>query len=89
MTKSFNREDRQWFVKLKKDICVFVPNAFRFSSAVTSQVPTSWYAGFYGIPEDMIAQANLWALTCTAKALIGSSTTNSYQLLDWLFISQT
>ncbi|KAK0191779.1 hypothetical protein F5146DRAFT_1198324 [Armillaria mellea] len=38
-------ESGQWFFKLKKGACVFIPKAFTFSRTVTGQVPTGWYAG--------------------------------------------
>ncbi|KAJ3567004.1 hypothetical protein NP233_g6647 [Leucocoprinus birnbaumii] len=57
-------EDGQWFAKLKKGACVYVPKAFKFSRTVAGQIPTGWHAGRYGIPEDIIAQTDrvtLWA----------------------------
>ncbi|KAJ3741075.1 hypothetical protein EV360DRAFT_90379 [Lentinula raphanica] len=51
-------EGGQWFFKLKKGACVFVPKSFSFSCKVASQIPTGWYAGRYGLPEDIIAQTD-------------------------------
>ena len=51
---------------------VLVPKTFKFSRTVAGQIPTGWDAGRYGIPADIIAQADratLWALVCTAEAL--------------------
>jgi len=84
-------EDGQWFVKLKKGACVFAPKAFKFSRTVAGQVPTGWHAGRYGIPEDIIAQtdrATLWALTCTAEALISSGITDPYELYEHMHPSE-
>ncbi|KAG6813968.1 hypothetical protein H0H92_005223, partial [Tricholoma furcatifolium] len=76
-------EGGQWFAKLKKGACIFVPKAFKFSRTVAAQVPTGWHAGRYGIPDDIIAQtdrATLWALVCTAEALNMSGITDPYEL---------
>ncbi|KAJ7019830.1 fatty acid synthase [Mycena alexandri] len=58
-------EGGQWFFKLKKGALVFVPKSFSFNRTVAGQIPTGWHAGRYGIPDDIIAQADratLWAL---------------------------
>ncbi|KAF8896473.1 fatty acid synthetase alpha subunit [Infundibulicybe gibba] len=76
-------EGGQWFAKLKKGACVFVPKAFKFSRTVAGQIPTGWDAGRYGIPDDIVAQtdrATLWALVCTAEALNMSGITDPYEL---------
>ena len=58
---------------------------FKLSYTVTSQIPTGWDAGRYGIPADIIAQtdrATLWALVCTAEALTQSGITDPYELYE-------
>ncbi|KAI5885432.1 uncharacterized protein SCHCODRAFT_01176814 [Schizophyllum commune H4-8] len=58
-------EEGQWFAKLKKGACVYVPKVFKFSRTVAGQIPTGWSAGCYGIPDDIVAQTDrvtLWAL---------------------------
>ncbi|KAJ6477506.1 fatty acid synthase, partial [Mycena sanguinolenta] len=75
-------EGGQWFFKLKKGALVFVPKSFSFSRTVAAQIPTGWHAGRYGIPDDIIAQADratLWALVCTAEALNMSGITDPYE----------
>jgi len=50
---------------------------------VAGRIHTGWYAGRYGIPEDIIAQTDrvaLWALTCIAEAPISSGITDLYEL---------
>ncbi|KAG6910835.1 hypothetical protein DXG01_007150 [Tephrocybe rancida] len=84
-------ESGQWFAKLKKGACVFVPKAFKFSRTVAAQVPTGWDAGRYGIPDDIIAQtdrATLWALVCTAEALNMSGITDPYELYKHMHPSE-
>ncbi|KAF8632253.1 hypothetical protein AX15_002000 [Amanita polypyramis BW_CC] len=84
-------EGGQWFVKLKKGACVFVPKAFSFSRTVAGQIPTGWNAGRYGIPDDIIAQtdrATLWALVCTADALNNSGITDPYELYEHVHPSE-
>ncbi|KAJ7917113.1 hypothetical protein B0H13DRAFT_2444648 [Mycena leptocephala] len=71
-------EGGQWFFKPKKGALVLVPKSFSFSRTVAGQIPTRWHAGRYGIPDDIIAQADratLWALchvvgaACTYESL--------------------
>ncbi|RDB25744.1 Fatty acid synthase subunit alpha [Hypsizygus marmoreus] len=84
-------ESGQWFAKLKKGACVFVPKAFKFSRTVAGQIPTGWDAGRYGIPDDIIAQtdrATLWALVCTAEALNMSGITDPYELYQHIHPSE-
>jgi fatty acid synthase subunit alpha len=76
---------------LKKGACVFVPKAFKFSRTVAGQIPTGWYAGRYGIPEDIIAQTDrctLWALVCTAEALNNAGITDPYELYKYMHPSE-
>lgn len=84
-------EAGQWFFKLKKGACVYVPKAFKFSRTVAGQIPTGWHAGRYGIPDDIIAQTDrctLWALVCTAEALNASGITDPYELYQHVHPSQ-
>ncbi|KAF5337956.1 hypothetical protein D9757_014846 [Collybiopsis confluens] len=84
-------EGGQWFFKLKKGACVFVPKAFSFSRKVASQIPTGWYAGRYGIPDDIIAQTDpvaLWNLVSTAEALNMSGITDPYELYQHVHPSE-
>ncbi|KAF9062802.1 hypothetical protein BDP27DRAFT_1368514 [Rhodocollybia butyracea] len=79
-------EGGQWFFKLKKGACVFVPKAFSFSRKVASQIPTGWHAGRYGIPDDIIALTDpvtLWNLVCTAEALNMSGITDPGRNVAW------
>ncbi|KAJ3916064.1 fatty acid synthase [Lentinula edodes] len=84
-------EGGQWFFKLKKGACVFVPKSFSFSRKVASQIPTGWYAGRYGLPEDIIAQTDqvtLWNLVSTAEALNMSGITDPYELYQHVHPSE-
>ncbi|KAF8907276.1 fatty acid synthase [Gymnopilus junonius] len=84
-------EGGQWFAKLKKGACVFVPKAFKFSRTVASQVPTGWHAGRYGIPDDIIAQVDrttLWALVSTIEAFNASGFTDPYELYEHMHPSE-
>ncbi|KAG8716660.1 3-oxoacyl-[acyl-carrier-protein] synthase [Ceratobasidium sp. 394] len=77
------QESGEYYVKLKKGARVLVPKAFRFDRLVAGQIPTGWDAGRYGIPQDIISQTDrtaLWALVCTAEALIMSGITDPYEL---------
>ncbi|KAJ3783459.1 fatty acid synthase [Lentinula aff. detonsa] len=84
-------EGGQWFFKLKKGACVFVPKSFSFSRKVASQIPTGWHAGRYGLPEDIIAQTDqvtLWNLVSTAEALNMSGITDPYELYQHVHPSE-
>ncbi|KAJ7077160.1 fatty acid synthase [Mycena belliarum] len=84
-------EGGQWFFKLKKGALVFVPKSFSFNRTVAGQIPTGWHAGRYGIPDDIIAQADratLWALVCTAEALNMSGITDPYELYKHIHPSE-
>jgi fatty acid synthase subunit alpha, fungi type len=81
----------EWFVKLKKGVRVLVPKAFSFDRLVAGQLPTGWDAGRYGIPADIISQTDrtaLWALVCTAEALIMSGITDPYELYQYVHPSE-
>ncbi|KAJ7502466.1 putative fatty-acid synthase complex protein [Mycena galericulata] len=81
----------QWFFKLKKGALVLVPKSFAFNRSVAGQIPTGWHAGRYGIPDDIIAQADrstLWALVCTAEALNMSGITDPYALYKHIHPSE-
>lgn len=76
-------DEGQWFFKLKKGACVMVPKAFRFSRTVAGQIPTGWFAGRFGIPEDIVAQVDrttLWALVSAAEAFNMAGITDPYEL---------
>lgn len=81
----------EWFAKLKKGARVIVPKSFAFDRLVAGQIPTGWSAGRYGIPEDIISQVDrtaLWALVCTAEALIMSGVTDPYELYQHVHPSE-
>ncbi|KAJ7742455.1 putative fatty acid synthase alpha subunit [Mycena maculata] len=76
-------EGGQWFFKLKKGALMFMPKSFSFSRTVGGQIPSGWHAGRYGIPDDIIAQANQttrWALVAKVEALNMSGITDPYEL---------
>ena len=68
------------FAKFKKNACVFVPKAFKFSRTVASQLRTGWEAGRYGIPEDIVAQ--------TDRAVRSLSCANQHDLLNFLILER-
>ncbi|KAF8577776.1 fatty acid synthase [Ramaria rubella] len=87
----WSKDGEQYFVKFKKGALVKVPKASRFTTLVAGQLPTGWYAGRYGIPEDLIAQTDrtaLWALVSTAEALVMSGITDSYELYKYVHPSE-
>ncbi|KAG8905251.1 3-oxoacyl-[acyl-carrier-protein] synthase [Tulasnella sp. 403] len=84
-------ESGEWMVRFKKGARVSVPKAVKFDRLVAGQIPTGWYAGRYGIPEDIAAQTDrtaLWALACTAEALVMSGITDPYELYKYVHPSE-
>ncbi|KDN47731.1 thiolase-like protein [Tilletiaria anomala UBC 951] len=77
-----------WFVMFKKGARILVPKAIAFSRLVAGQIPTGWSGKRYGIPEDIVANVDrttLWALVCTAEALVMSGLGGSaYELYKYV-----
>ena len=77
-----------WFIMLKKGARVMVPKAVAFSRLVAGQIPTGWSGKRYGIPDDIVANVDrttLWALVCTAEALVMSGLGGSaYELYKYV-----
>jgi fatty acid synthase subunit alpha len=85
------RESGEWAVKFKKGARILVPKAVHFDRLVAGQIPTGWHAGRYGIPDDIVAQTDrtaLWALVCTAEALIMAGITDPYELYKYVHPSE-
>lgn len=78
------------FVQFKKGARLFVPMALKFSRAVGGQIPTGWYAGRFGIPEELLGvdRTSLWALVCVTEALAMSGVTDPYELYKYAHVSQ-
>ncbi|KAF2500061.1 hypothetical protein BU16DRAFT_547057 [Lophium mytilinum] len=76
---------------LKKGARLMVPKALVFDRTVGGQVPTGWSARTYGIAEDIINQvdpATLYALVCTAEALLSAGITDAYEFYKYIHVSQ-
>lgn len=79
------------FIRFKKNAKIMIPKAVRFDRLVAGQVPTGWDARVFGIPDDIIAQVDrtsLWALVCTAEALMMAGITDPYELYKYMHPSQ-
>ncbi|OAV85760.1 hypothetical protein PTTG_30288 [Puccinia triticina 1-1 BBBD Race 1] len=75
------------FIRFKKNAKIMIPKAVRFDRLVAGQIPTGWDARVFGIPDDIIAQVDrtsLWALVCTAEALMMAGITDSYELYKYI-----
>ncbi|KAH7122773.1 hypothetical protein B0J11DRAFT_490138 [Dendryphion nanum] len=78
-------------VILHKGARVMVPKALVFDRTVGGQVPTDWCAKTYGISEDIINQVDpvtLYALVCTAEALLSAGVTDPYEFYKYIHVSQ-
>lgn len=78
-------------VTLHKGARLMVPKSLVFDRTVGGQVPTGWCAKTYGIAEDIINQvdpATLYALVCTAEALLSAGVTDPYEFYKYIHVSQ-
>lgn len=76
---------------LRKGARLMVPKALTFDRTVGGQVPTGWCARTYGIDEEIINQvdpATLYALVCTAEALLSAGVTDPYEFYKYIHVSQ-
>ncbi|CAH7689739.1 fatty acid synthase subunit beta [Phakopsora pachyrhizi] len=79
------------FIRFKKGAKIMIPKAVRFSRLVAGQIPSGWDARVFGIPDDIIAQVDrvsLWALVCTAEALMMAGITDPYELYKYVHPSE-
>jgi fatty acid synthase subunit alpha, fungi type len=78
-------EGGQWLQNSRK------VHAFSYRRRSNSVVRSDPDAGRYGIPEDIVAQADratLWALVCTAEALNASGISDPYELYKYMHPSE-
>jgi fatty acid synthase subunit alpha len=78
-------------VTLHKGARLMVPKSLAFDRTVGGQVPTGWCAKTYGISDDIINQvdpATLYALVCTAEALLSAGVTDPYEFYKYIHVSQ-
>jgi fatty acid synthase subunit alpha len=78
-------------VTLHKGARLMVPKSLAFDRTVGGQVPTGWNARVYGIAEEIINQvdpATLYALVCTAEALLSAGVTDPYEFYKYIHVSQ-
>lgn len=77
-------------VQIKKGARIYVPMAVKFTRAVAGQIPTGWFAGRFGIPEELqgVDRTTLWALVCVSEALAMSGVTDPYELYKYAHVSQ-
>ncbi|KAF2181848.1 hypothetical protein K469DRAFT_638059 [Zopfia rhizophila CBS 207.26] len=78
-------------VILRKGARLMVPKSLTFDRTVGGQVPTGWCAKTYGIAEEIINQvdpATLYALVCTAEALLSAGVTDPYEFYKYIHVSQ-
>ncbi|KAF1998925.1 hypothetical protein P154DRAFT_468728 [Amniculicola lignicola CBS 123094] len=76
---------------LHKGARLMVPKSLAFDRTVGGQVPTGWCAKTYGIADDIVNQvdpATLYALVCTAEALLSAGVTDPYEFYKYIHVSQ-
>ena len=81
----------QYMVILKAGAVVAVPRAINNNHLVAGQIPAGWDPRRYGITEDIINQVDkvtLYALVCTAEALLSSGITDAYELYSYVHVSE-
>jgi fatty acid synthase subunit alpha len=85
------RDGDSCMVTLHKGARLMVPKSLAFDRTVGGQVPTGWCAKTYGIAEDIVNQvdpATLYALVCTAEALLSAGVTDPYEFYKYIHVSQ-
>ncbi|KAF2008811.1 hypothetical protein BU24DRAFT_381289 [Aaosphaeria arxii CBS 175.79] len=78
-------------ITLHKGARLMVPKALAFDRTVGAQVPKGWCAKTYGIHEDIVNQVDpavLFALVCTAEALLSAGITDPYEFYKYIHVSQ-
>ena len=81
----------QFRITLKKGARLLIPKALTFDRTVGGQIPTGWCARTYGISEEICNQvdpATLYALVCTAEALISAGITDPYEFYKYIHVSE-
>ncbi|KAJ5951042.1 Acyl transferase/acyl hydrolase/lysophospholipase [Penicillium vulpinum] len=78
-------------VKIRRGASIFIPKALNTEYFVGAQIPTGWDPARYGIPPEILAQADrpsLFALVCTAEAFLGAGITDVYELYKYIHVSE-
>ncbi|KZL82748.1 fatty acid synthase subunit alpha reductase [Colletotrichum incanum] len=78
-------------VQLKAGAKVLLPRASQFNRTAAGQIPTGWSAKRYGIDDEIIQQVDpvtLFTLVCTVEALLSSGIVNSYELYEYIHLSE-
>ncbi|KAF2823884.1 thiolase-like protein [Ophiobolus disseminans] len=76
---------------LHKGARLMVPKSLPFDRTVGGQLPTGWSAKVYGVSDEIINQvdpATLYALVCTAEALLSAGVTDPYEFYKHIHVSQ-
>ncbi|KAJ2765938.1 fatty acid synthase alpha subunit Lsd1, partial [Coemansia nantahalensis] len=86
-----NAGGASWSVRFLKGALVRVPAAVNATRLVAALLPTGWNATRFGIPEDIVKQADpvtLYVLVATVEALVRSGITDPYELYQHIHISE-
>lgn len=81
----------QVLVTLKKGARLLIPKALKTDRFVGGQIPTGWSPAAYGIQDDIASQVDpttLYALVCTAEALISAGITDPYEFYKYIHVSE-
>lgn len=78
-------------VQLKRGTSLMISKAMPFGGSVAGQIPTGWNAMKYGLPEDIVRQADpvtAYALCCAAEALYSAGISDASELLRHIHMSE-
>ncbi|OJJ67739.1 hypothetical protein ASPBRDRAFT_199965 [Aspergillus brasiliensis CBS 101740] len=78
-------------VFMKKGAVVMVPKAITLHPLVGGKVPQGWDPLRYGIPEDIVQQADpttLYALCCVSEAFLSAGITDPYEMYHHIHVSE-
>ncbi|GLB05872.1 putative PKS/NRPS-like protein biosynthetic cluster [Aspergillus tubingensis] len=78
-------------VFMKKGAVVMVPKAIPFHPLVGGRVPKGWDPLRYGIPGDIVQEADpttLYALCCVSEAFLSAGIQDPYQMYQYIQVSE-
>ncbi|KAI1116768.1 hypothetical protein F5Y14DRAFT_405120 [Nemania sp. NC0429] len=77
--------------RVRQGASIFIPKAMNTDFFVGAQIPTGWDAARYGIPPEVLTQADpatLYVLVCVAEAFISAGITDVYELYKYMHVSE-
>ena len=84
-------DSEDYKVHMGKGVHFLVPKAQPFDRRVAGQLPRGWDPTRYGVPKDIVEQVDpitVYALCCTAQALLNAGIEDAYELYKHIHVSE-